>query len=155
MATEVEVDDFRHVYIPWPIFGNTKLGASVGDIDPRYWATFHKGVDLLVPEGTPVYAVMDGVVQITGYDIRFGNRIWILCDQLDYGRVRFGYCHLVGSIVEFGAQVKVGQLLGYSGATGKRLDETNVPPHLHFQSEVYPSREILRPFFDGDPLPER
>lgn len=85
----------------------------------------HGGVDYGVPEGTPVYAVTDGVVEPTGYDAPgFGN--YIKTSNADGAENFFG--HLSRKVVEGGTRVKAGDLVGYSGNSG-----SSTGPHLHFE----------------------
>jgi murein DD-endopeptidase MepM/ murein hydrolase activator NlpD len=85
----------------------------------------HGGVDFGVQEGTPVYAVMDGVVEPTGYDAPgFGH--YIKTSNADGAENFFG--HLSRKLVEGGSKVKAGDLVGYSGNSG-----SSTGPHLHFE----------------------
>jgi murein DD-endopeptidase MepM/ murein hydrolase activator NlpD len=101
----------------------------------------HKGVDFFVPIGTPVYAAVGGVVVHAGSNLTggFSGRGW----GLPYGvqvivqNVNFkdgspglwaGYMHLSKVVVKPGQKIKKGQLLGYSGNTGRTKG-----PHLHFE----------------------
>jgi murein DD-endopeptidase MepM/ murein hydrolase activator NlpD len=84
----------------------------------------HRGIDLGVPEGTPVRAMSGGRVAFAGPQGAYGNAIWI-----DHGgRVWTLYAHLSRIDVATGRDVGPGQLLGLSGATGEVSG-----PHLHFE----------------------
>lgn len=82
----------------------------------------HNGIDLSVPTGTEVYAIMDGVVKRTGYDGRSGNFIVI-----DHGDYQVSYCHLSKILVKTGEHVRAGQITSLSGDTGQ-----STGPHLHY-----------------------
>jgi len=144
-------DDCEKVHVMRPVAAAIPISAEFGRYNPKYWNPFHKGTDFACPVETPVYAVMDGKVQITGFEQRLGNRVWIVSKHLDGRLLRHGYGHLMGCVVELNAEVKKGQLIGLSGATGRRIDGSNVPPHMHFQIELWPSRELLSPEFVGQP----
>lgn len=58
----------------------------------------------------------------------YGNHIVV-----QSGGVRHGYCHLSKIAVKAGQNVKVGQLLGYSGNTGN-----STGPHLHYEERNSP-----------------
>ena len=89
------------------------------------WGKKHGGVDFGVQEGTPVYAVMDGVVEPTGYDAPgFGH--YIKTSNADGAENFFG--HLSRKLVEGGTKVKAGDIVGYSGNSG-----SSTGPHLHFE----------------------
>jgi hypothetical protein len=83
----------------------------------------HQGTDLFAPEGTPVVAVVDGIVSKIGPSKIGGNRIWI--------NGTYYYAHLKGFAkgLKVGQRVKAGQVIGYVGTTG---DAKGTPPHLHF-----------------------
>ena len=82
----------------------------------------HNGIDLSVPVGTKVYAMMDGVVKRTGYDGRNGNFVVI-----DHGDYQVSYCHLSKILVKIGDHVRAGQTTSLSGNTG-----CSTGPHVHY-----------------------
>lgn len=82
----------------------------------------HNGIDLSVPVGTKVYAMMDGVVKHTGYDGRSGNFVVI-----DHGDYQVSYCHLSKILVKTGEHVRAGQITSLSGNTG-----ASTGAHLHY-----------------------
>ncbi|MBM3549195.1 MAG: hypothetical protein FJX54_19830 [Alphaproteobacteria bacterium] len=76
----------------------------------------HRGVDFPAPQGTPIYAAADGVVDDVGWRGNFGNYIRLSHDE----RHATAYGHLDGfapGIAE-GERVTQGQLIGYVGRTG-------------------------------------
>jgi murein DD-endopeptidase MepM/ murein hydrolase activator NlpD len=89
--------------------------------------TYHSGVDMSVPVGTPVKASAPGRVAATEpFPVR-GNVI-----ILDHGRgVYTIYCHLSKYNVQVGQLVNVGDVIGYTGNTGRILG-----PHLHWELAV-------------------
>jgi len=98
--------------------------------------TFHGGIDLAAPEGTPVLASQDGVVEFRGNLGNYGNLI-IIKHGLGY-ETRYG--HLSRYSVENGDRVKKGQKLGEVGKTWKATG-----PHLHF--EVIRNSKKQKPVF--------
>ena len=86
-------------------------------------STFHQGVDLAGPEGTPIYAARSGQVIYAGYGYSGGNYVHI--DHFD--GYRSLYLHMTHYVVESGEYVSQGQLIGYMGSTG-----VSTGPHLHF-----------------------
>jgi murein DD-endopeptidase MepM/ murein hydrolase activator NlpD len=85
----------------------------------------HWGVDFSLDVGSPVYATGDGKIKWTKSSISgYGKQI-----ELDHG---FGYsskyAHLDMFAVKKGQMVKRGDLIGYSGNTGK-----STAPHLHYE----------------------
>ena len=91
---------------------------------------FHKGIDLKAERGTPMYATADGVVEWAGLrqSSGYGNLIII---QHSYGfKTIFG--HLKKVVVKSREFVKKGQLIGYSGNTGRSSG-----PHLHYEIRYF------------------
>ncbi len=83
----------------------------------------HAGIDLPVPQGTPVLAAGDAVVIETGDYFFNGNSVY-----LDHGQgVVTLYCHLEHIAVQPGDHVSRGQQIGLSGMTGRATG-----PHLHW-----------------------
>jgi len=89
--------------------------------------SFHYGVDIEAPEGTPVYAALAGVVEA----VRVDGALGLYVSVVSTGGVRTVYGHLSAADVSPGAQVAAGQTIGRSGNTG-----WSTGPHLHFQVEV-------------------
>jgi murein DD-endopeptidase MepM/ murein hydrolase activator NlpD len=89
--------------------------------------TFHSGIDLPARIGTPVGAAAPGkVIATQPFPIR-GNVVII-----DHGRGVFTvYCHLAKFNVEPGAIVNSGDVIGFTGNTGRSLGA-----HLHFEMAV-------------------
>lgn len=85
--------------------------------------SFHNGLDLACAEGTPVYAVMAGMVQRTGSDASSGNYVVLLHSD----GVATSYCHLQYVFARAGEFLAQGQPLGTAGQTGLATG-----PHLHF-----------------------
>ena len=88
---------------------------------------FHHGVDIDAPAGSPVKSPAGGKVARSGYEPLFGNVIVI---DHGYG-YRTLYAHLSERLVETGAIVAKGDLVGKVGATGRTTG-----PHLHYEVQV-------------------
>ncbi|MBP2673359.1 MAG: peptidase [Deltaproteobacteria bacterium] len=87
----------------------------------------HTGVDLRLPEGTPVRAIADGVVVLAAEQF-FGGRSIVI----DHGGGVFSvYYHLQRYSVEEGRRVTRGEPIGAVGATGRATGS-----HLHFGVRV-------------------
>lgn len=86
-------------------------------------STFHSGVDLAGPEGTPIYASRSGEVTRGGYNEYNGNFVGVNHGD-GFSSV---YLHMTYAVVGIGDYVEQGQLLGYMGSTG-----ISTGPHLHF-----------------------
>lgn len=79
--------------------------------------------DLMVPPGTPLFAVHGGRVTVHR-GRRCGEGVSIEGDD----RHRYVYCHLSVVAVGTGDRVEAGDVLGLSGDTGNAIGV----PHLHF-----------------------
>ncbi|RNC62838.1 MAG: Murein DD-endopeptidase MepM [Candidatus Dichloromethanomonas elyunquensis] len=88
---------------------------------------FHDGVDFACDLGTPVHAAADGVVTFAGWDYTYGRKV-----EINHGNgiVTF-YGHNSRLVVSAGQQVKKGDLISYSGNTGRSSG-----PHLHYGMHV-------------------
>lgn len=131
-----------------PVSDYRRLSSGYGArIDPYLKVRrMHYGVDYSLPRGTPVYATGDGVVKFTrSSPSGYGKQI-----EIDHA---FGYvtkyAHLDDFEVRSGEKVKRGQLIGYSGHTGK-----STAPHLHY--EVKKDGKPVNPvhFFSQNLTPE-
>jgi len=90
----------------------------------------HEGIDIPIPEGTPIYAVEDGtVVSATG------SVLYILHSDLNMTSV---YRHLSKTDVNKGAVVTRGQPIGLSGTYGTGA-------HLHFELQENTSEMPFNP----------
>lgn len=80
------------------------------------------GYDFVAPEGTPVYATADGVIDLTKSHSSngYGNLIKI---SHSFGFSSM-YAHLQKSLVKKGDFVQKGQIIGYSGHTGNSNGDT-------------------------------
>lgn len=89
--------------------------------------TYHSGIDIVAPAGTPVYASAPGrVAAVQEFMVRG------LVVIIDHGRGVFtAYCHLSEANVKVGQIVNVGDVIGKSGNSGR-----SEGPHLHWELAV-------------------
>jgi len=95
----------------------------------HYWR-LHSGRDYAVPCGTPVYAAANGTIISAGWGDSYGNRVVIDHGLVSGVGLATTYNHLT-RIVKHGGSVKRGQLIAYSGTTGR-----STGCHLHFETLV-------------------
>lgn len=115
--------------LAWPVPESTRIASPFGyRIHPTLGIRkLHTGVDLSVPQGTPVHAVEEGLVRRASEDAVNGKVLII-----DHGRgVTTAYCHNSELRVRVGQRVKRGELVALSGNTGR-----STGPHLHYQLEL-------------------
>lgn len=86
----------------------------------------HRGIDFVVPRGTPVRATGEGVVEQAGWYGGFGRYVRIR----HTGGVRTVYAHLshISPNVHRGAHLQIGTVIGLSGSSG-----LSTGPHLHYE----------------------
>lgn len=106
----------------WPVEGPliAPFGLRWGANGP----TIHRGVDIVVPTGTPVYAMSDGQVRFAGEMTDFGLVVWV--DHQD--AILTIYAHLSELLVVEGERVTKDAAVGLSGESGNATG-----PHLHFE----------------------
>ncbi len=85
---------------------------------------FHFGLDIAADVGTPVYATADGVVEYAKKKGGYGKFLLI---NHPFG-FKTGYGHLSRYAVKAGTYVSKGDLVAYTGNTGR-----STGPHLHYE----------------------
>lgn len=90
------------------------------------WGSFHGGLDLAAPLGTPIHAVTDGVVVEAGPASGYGN--WIQVKADDGTITMYGHMASSGVLVSKGQKVTAGDVIGLVGSEG-----FSTGPHVHFE----------------------
>lgn len=90
------------------------------------YTRMHKGADFAAAKGTPVMAAGGGVIESSGWNGDYGKYVRIRHN----GQYQTAYAHLSGFAkgIGKGAQVRQGQIIGYTGSTGR-----STGPHLHYE----------------------
>jgi len=107
----------------WPVVGT--LNDYFGS--PRGGGTYHSGIDLGAPTGTPIAAAASGQVVLVSAGGGYGNYVVIRHDD----GTETLYAHLSEIWVAQGQWVGQGESIGAVGATGWATG-----PHLHFEVRV-------------------
>jgi murein DD-endopeptidase MepM/ murein hydrolase activator NlpD len=104
----------------WPVRGRV-----ITAFGPKPSGQQNDGINVSVPEGTPIKAAEDGVVAYAGSELKgYGNLVLV---RHSNGFVT-AYAHASELAVKKGETIKRGQVIGKAGATG------NVnAPQLHFE----------------------
>jgi murein DD-endopeptidase len=107
-------------------------------------ARLHAGTDWAAPDGTPIFALADGLVTYAGMVDGYSGQITIE-HTIGGGKVATKYIHMWahGIHVTTGHRVTAGQHLGDVGSSGH-----STGPHLHFQ--VHPGGANA-PAVDAEP----
>jgi murein DD-endopeptidase MepM/ murein hydrolase activator NlpD len=111
----------------WPVNGH--LLSKYGDRQDPFSGegAIHAGVDISAVTGTPVHAAADGIVYQAEYAGHYGKMVVI-----EHGNgMTTRYAHLSRFDVVPGQEVRRGEVIAYSGATGRVT-----APHLHFEVRV-------------------
>lgn len=118
---KVREEENRYV---WPVhgrltsyFGARNLGMGT--------SSFHRGIDIAAPSGTPVGAARSGTVTFAGWSTRgYGNLVRVR--HADGSETWYG--HFSSIAVSVGQYVSQGSIVGRVGSTG-----ISTGPHLHFE----------------------
>ncbi len=104
----------------WPVRGRVIAGFG-----PKANGLQNDGINVAVPEGTPVKAAEDGVVAYAGNELKgYGNLVLV---RHSNGFVT-AYAHASELLVKRGDTVKRGQVIAKSGQSG-----SVTAPQLHFE----------------------
>lgn len=113
----------------WPVDGPIASGFGGRDIGAGY--EYHPGIDIAVPEGTPIRAAAAGTVALQQSEAESGGYGNYTC--IDHGGgLSTCYAHQSAFSVSLGDSVSQGEVIGYTGCTGYCLG-----PHLHFEVRIY------------------
>ena len=120
--------------------GTTHVSSAYGyRWDPfSYYSSFHLGVDYAGDDGTPIYAVADGVVTHVGDGIEGrSNNLIIIEHTVNGQKFSSWYVHMWddGVHVKVGQKVNAGDHIGDIGSNGY-----STGPHLHF--EIHPNADL-------------
>jgi murein DD-endopeptidase MepM/ murein hydrolase activator NlpD len=104
----------------WPVRGRVIVAFG-----PKPNGVQNDGINLAVPEGTPIKAAEDGVVAYAGSELKgYGNLVLV---RHPNGFVT-AYAHASDILVKRGETVKRGQVIAHAGQTGNVTS-----PQLHFE----------------------
>ena len=114
---------------------SSKFGSRVAPADIKTGRiTQHTGIDMAVPQGTPIRSSMAGKIVYAGYSPVYGNYVII-----DHGNgYQTLYAHMYKILVSINQSVSQGTQIGLVGSTGY-----STGPHLHFS--VYKNGKLIDP----------
>jgi len=158
-------DDQAKIETDWVLLNETKAldSAEIGFAEQALWPVTgpisgvfgsqrilngkpkspHRGVDVAANTGTPVKAMLGGVVTVAQKDMYYtGGTVMV-----DHGHgLQSLYAHLSKVSVEIGERLQQGEVLGKIGATGRVTG-----PHLHLS--LYWFKTALDPALLLGPMP--
>jgi len=112
-----------------PVMGEIDTTSSFGvRIDPFLGRpAMHTGIDFHGTPGDPIRATASGTVTLAGWNGGYGRLV-----EVDHGNgLATRYGHLSEIDVTAGQTIKIGQIVGRLGSTGR-----STGPHLHYETRV-------------------
>jgi Peptidase family M23 len=112
-----------------PVTGEIDMTSPFGvRMDPFvHEAAMHTGIDFRGETGEPIHATAAGTVTIAGWTGGYGKMV-----ELDHGNgLATRYGHLSEIDVSVGDKIRIGQVIGKLGSTGR-----STGPHLHYETRV-------------------
>ena len=97
-------------------------------VDPfLHIAAMHTGIDFRGDTGEAVHATAAGTVTNAGWSGGYGKMV-----EIDHGNgLSTRYGHLSQIDVNVGDEVRIGQVVGRMGSTGR-----STGPHLHYETRI-------------------
>ncbi len=111
----------------WPVPGNYTYISSYFGPRSLLGMSFHHGIDIPCPTGTPIYAAEGGTVITAGWSYSLGN--YVVIDH--GGGMTTVYGHNSAFAVSYGTVVAKGQVIAYAGSTGQ-----STGPHCHIAVRI-------------------
>lgn len=111
----------------WPVRGRitSGFGERLDPFDGE--GSFHTGIDIAVPYGTPVHATADGLVVFAGTMNGYGRTVIVEHSQ----SVRTLYAHMSALSVSVGERIERDDVVGRVGLSGRTTG-----PHLHYEVRI-------------------
>jgi len=116
-----DFDFWKEKSLFWPVRG--KITSGFGLRGEGVHVRVHKGVDIPVPNGTPIQAAAAGVVVEARWFTGYGNTVIIDHEN----GLQTLYAHCSDLAAKKGEQVESGQVIAYVGNTGRASTH-----HVHF-----------------------
>ena len=128
-----EISQYSHtlvnVPVRKPVAGEVDMSSPFGmRMDPFMGRpAIHTGIDLRGDTGEPTHATAAGKVTIAGREGGYGNMV-----EINHGNgLATRYGHLSEIDVKVGQFVRIGEVIGKIGSTGR-----STGPHLHYETRI-------------------
>jgi murein DD-endopeptidase MepM/ murein hydrolase activator NlpD len=132
-VARVQIDRYSRalvaVPVRKPVIGEVDMSSPFGmRMDPFLGRpAVHTGIDLRGETGEPVRATATGHVTIAGREGGYGNMV-----EINHGNgLATRYGHLSQISVKIGQVVRIGEVVGRIGSTGR-----STGPHLHYETRI-------------------
>ena len=112
-----------------PVIGEVEFTSGFGVRSDPFLGrpAMHTGLDFRAATGDPVRATANGKVASSGWAGGYGRMV-----EIDHGNgLSTRYGHLSQIDVKVGDQIKIGQVIGEVGSTGR-----STGPHLHYETRI-------------------
>jgi murein DD-endopeptidase MepM/ murein hydrolase activator NlpD len=112
-----------------PVIGEVEFTSGFGVRNDPFLGrpAMHTGLDFRAASGDPVRATANGKVVSSGWAGGYGRMV-----EIDHGNglsTRYGHLSEIG--VKVGDPIKIGQVIGAVGSTGR-----STGPHLHYETRI-------------------
>jgi murein DD-endopeptidase MepM/ murein hydrolase activator NlpD len=112
-----------------PVIGEVEFTSGFGVRSDPFLGrpAMHTGLDFRASTGDPVRATANGKVASSGWAGGYGRMV-----EIDHGNglsTRYGHLSEIG--VKVGDSIKIGQVIGAVGSTGR-----STGPHLHYETRI-------------------
>ena len=111
---------------------------AMGPITSYFSAWHPLGMDIGLLQNTPIVATKPGVVQFVGGDPLVSYGYYVIVDHGDGYESYYAHLSSWPKRIQSGAWVEQGEVIGYSGNTGR-----STGPHLHF--EIRHNNQVIDP----------
>jgi murein DD-endopeptidase MepM/ murein hydrolase activator NlpD len=132
-VTRAEMDRLNRTLalVPYrkPVIGEVEFTSGFGVRSDPFLGrpAMHTGLDFRASTGDPVRATANGKVVSSGWSGGYGRMV-----EIDHGNgLSTRYGHLSEINVRVGEVVKIGQVIGAVGSTGR-----STGPHLHYETRI-------------------
>ena len=112
-----------------PVIGEVEFTSGFGVRSDPFLGrpAMHTGLDFRAATGDPVRATANGKVASSGWMGGYGRMV-----EIDHGNgLSTRYGHLSEISVKVGDNIKIGQIIGAVGSTGR-----STGPHLHYETRI-------------------
>jgi len=132
-VTRAQVDRLNRTLaqVPYrkPVIGEVEFTSGFGIRSDPFLGrpAMHTGLDFRAQTGDPVRATANGKVSSAGWAGGYGRMV-----EIDHGNglaTRYGHLSEIG--VKVGDAIKIGQVIGAVGSTGR-----STGPHLHYETRI-------------------